>query len=85
MRMLAYGVTADSVDDYVRIGESIPIESLERFVKAVVAIFSDVYLRTPNNNDIAKLLTIGKNHGFPGILGSIDYMHWKWKNCPTAL
>lgn len=84
MRMLAYGVAADFVDDYVRIGESTAIESLERFVKVVVVIFSDVYLRTPNNNDIAKLLTIEKNRGFPRMLGSIDCMHWKWKNCPTV-
>ncbi|CAL5383835.1 unnamed protein product [Camellia sinensis] len=84
MRMLAYGVAADSVDDYVRIRESTAIESLQRFVQAVVAIFSDVYLRTPNKYDIAKLLEVGKNRGFPGMLGSIDCMHWKWKNCPTA-
>ncbi|CAL5413495.1 unnamed protein product [Camellia sinensis] len=84
MRMLAYGVAADSVDDYVRIGESTAIESLQRFVEAVVANFSDVYLRTPNKDDIAKLLEVGKNRGFPGMLRSIDCMHWKWKNCPTA-
>ncbi|XP_028068936.1 uncharacterized protein LOC114271522 [Camellia sinensis] len=73
MRMLAYGVAADSVDDYVRIGESTAIESLQRFVQAVVAIFSDVYLRAPNKDDIAKLLEVGKNRGFPGMLGSIDW------------
>ena len=84
MRMRAYGVAADFVDDYVRIGESTAIESLQRFVQAVVAIFSDVYLRAPNKDDIAKLLEMGKNRGFPGMLGSIDCMHWKWKNCPTA-
>ena len=39
IRMLAYGVAADVVDDYVRIGESTTIESLKRFVRAVVAIF----------------------------------------------
>jgi hypothetical protein len=30
--MLAYGVSADNVDDYVRIGESAAVECLERFV-----------------------------------------------------
>ncbi|KAF8388134.1 hypothetical protein HHK36_026800 [Tetracentron sinense] len=31
-----------------------------------------------------KLLAVGEHRGFPGMLGSIDCMHWKWKNCPTA-
>ncbi|XP_028091555.1 uncharacterized protein LOC114291873 [Camellia sinensis] len=84
MRMLAYGVVADSVDDYVRIGESTAIESLKHFVKAVVATFSERYLRSPNNDDISRLLAMGSNRRFPGMLGSIDCMHWKWKNCPTA-
>ena len=56
MRMLAYGIAADSVDDYVRIGESTAIESLKGFVKAVVAVFSDEYLKSPNDHDIARLL-----------------------------
>ncbi|KAF8397821.1 hypothetical protein HHK36_016746 [Tetracentron sinense] len=42
------------------------------------------YLRPPNNDDIARLLAVAENRGFPRMLGSIDYMHWKWKNCPTA-
>ncbi|XP_028092570.1 uncharacterized protein LOC114292742 [Camellia sinensis] len=84
MRMLAYGVAVDFVDDYVRIRESIAIESLQRFVEVVVAVFSNVYLRTPNKDDIAKLLAMEKNHGFPGMLGRIDCMHWKLKNCPTT-
>ncbi|KAI8011836.1 hypothetical protein LOK49_LG06G03430 [Camellia lanceoleosa] len=84
MRMLTYGIAADFVDDYVKIGENIAIESLQRFVRTVFTIFSDVYLRTPNKDDIAKLLEVGKNRGFPRMLRSIDCMYWKWKNCPTA-
>jgi hypothetical protein len=84
LRILAYGVVADSTDMYVRIGESTAIESLKKFVKAVVNIFSEEYLRSSNSNDIARLLAVNEKHGFPRMLGSIDYMHWKWKNCPTA-
>ncbi|XP_028096555.1 uncharacterized protein LOC114296459 [Camellia sinensis] len=83
--MLAYGVAADFMDKYVRIGESTAIESLKYFVKAVVDIFSNEHFRSPNSNDIAKLLVVGESCGFPGMMGSIDCMHWKWKNCPTTL
>ena len=50
----------------------------------MVAIFLEEYLRSPDNEDIARLLAHSQNRGFPGILGSIDCMHWKWKNCPIA-
>ena len=45
--MLAYGVSADFFDDYVRLGESTIIECFERFVKAVVDVVGDEYLRAP--------------------------------------
>ena len=83
-RMLAYGIPADATDEYVKIGESTTIECVKRFCRAVVEIFSEQYLRAPNANDVARLLEIGKRRGFPGMLGSLDCMHWKWKNCPTA-
>ncbi|XP_062195309.1 uncharacterized protein LOC133898645 [Phragmites australis] len=83
-RMLTYGVAADATDDYIRIAESTAVESLKRFVKAIVEIFGDEYLRSPNDNDTARLLAIGEQKGFPGMLGSIDCMHWKWKNYPAA-
>ncbi|GLT53669.1 hypothetical protein SLA2020_269260 [Shorea laevis] len=84
LRMLAYGVTADFMDEYLKIGEATVIESLKRFVQAVISIFSEEYLRSPNNKDIARLLAEGESRGFPGMLGSIDCMHWKWKNCPAS-
>ena len=84
LRMIAYGVAADFMDEYVWIGESTAIESLKKIVKEVVDIFSKEYLRSPNNEDIARLLVNGVRRGFPGMLRSIDCMHWKWKNCPTT-
>ena len=81
-RMITYGVPADLTDEYVRDGESTVLESLRRFVAAVVDIFEDEYLRYPNETDTARLLAMGERRGFPGMLGSIDCMHWMWKNCP---
>ncbi|KAK9067688.1 hypothetical protein SSX86_011799 [Deinandra increscens subsp. villosa] len=84
LRMMAYGVTGDFMDEYIRIGESTAMESVKKFSETLVRIFSDEYLRSPNANDITRLLGVAEERGFPGMLGSIDCMHWKWKNCPTA-
>ncbi|KAM5583103.1 hypothetical protein ABKV19_003162 [Rosa sericea] len=84
MRMLAYGIGADVVDDYLRIGESTAIEAMRRFVQAVIVVFGAEYLRRPTSDDISRVLLIGESRGFLGMLGSIDCMHWKWKNCPVA-
>ena len=82
--MLTYRVPADAADEYVHIGESTTIESLRRFVNAVIELFENEYLRSPNENDTARLLALGEERGFLGMLGSIDCMQWKWKNCPSA-
>ncbi|XP_052177493.1 uncharacterized protein LOC127791548 [Diospyros lotus] len=84
LRMLAYGSPADVVDEYVRISESTAVESLKRFVKAVVEVFGEQYLRRLNSIDIARLMTVAEQREFLGMLGSVDCMHWKWTNCPTA-
>jgi hypothetical protein len=70
--MLSYGVLADFMDQYIRIGESTIIQSLRRFVTAIVEVFGEEYLRSPNENDTSRLLAIGQRRGFPGILRSLD-------------
>ena len=75
--MLSYGVPANFMDQYIRIGESTIIESLRRFVRGIIEVFGDEYLRSPNEQDAARLLAIGECRGFPGMLGSIDCMHWE--------
>lgn len=84
LRMLCYGAPADSLDEYLRMSETVIIASMKKFCEAVIGVFGDKYLRKPNEEDITLLLEVGKERGFPGMLGSIDCMHWAWKNCPTA-
>ena len=84
MRMLAYGGPADAVDEYLKMGASTAREALIRFCEGVIECYGDQYLRSPNEDDLDRLLKTNAKRGFPGILGSIDCMHWEWKNCPTG-
>ncbi|CAJ2672776.1 unnamed protein product [Trifolium pratense] len=85
IRMLAYGGSADSVDDYLRIGETTTLKCVDKFTRGVISIFGAQYLRRPTTEDVERLLQMGEARGFPGMLGSIDCMHWEWKNCLVAL
>ncbi|CAN1298896.1 hypothetical protein LINPERPRIM_LOCUS23989, partial [Linum perenne] len=57
----------------------------KQFCRCIIEVFGSEYLRKPNSNDVQRLLQLHSEvHGFPGMLGSIDCMHWPWKNCPVA-
>ncbi|XP_059669482.1 uncharacterized protein LOC132314667 [Cornus florida] len=84
IRILAYEISADLCDKYIKISETTAVKSLKRFCDSVIAVYAGQYQRTPNEKDIARLLREGEEKGFPGMLGSIDCMHWVWKNCPTG-
>ncbi|XP_008226765.1 PREDICTED: uncharacterized protein LOC103326323 [Prunus mume] len=65
-------------------GKSTILESLVRFCDAVETLYTRDYLRRPIPRDLQRLLQKAESREFPGMIGSIDYMHWQWKNCPTA-
>ena len=49
-----------------------------------MSIYREEYLRRPNEADTRRLLEVAEDRGFPGMMGSLDCMHWSWKNCPIA-
>ena len=84
IRILTYGQSGDTYDEYLRLGESTALLCLENFTNGIIQLFGDEYLRRPTPEDLQRLLDVGEVRGFPGMIGSIDCMHWEWKNCPTA-
>lgn len=84
MRVLAYGTSADAHDEYLRMSATTTRTALINFVEGVISCFGGEYLRKPNGDDLVRLLHVGEERGFPGMIGSIDCMHWEWKNCPSG-
>ncbi|XP_071715302.1 uncharacterized protein [Rutidosis leptorrhynchoides] len=76
IRQLAYGVAPDAFDEYLH---------TENFCKSVLHLYSVKYMKRPNAHDVQRLISKHEEiHGFPGMLGSIDCIHWGWKNCPVS-
>ncbi|KAI5334043.1 hypothetical protein L3X38_024176 [Prunus dulcis] len=74
--MLAYGCSANSTDEYCRLSESTALECLQKFCSFIEAVYGQWYIRSPNPTDLYRLLHKASRRGFPGMLGSLDYMHW---------
>ena len=56
----------------------------QTILPGVVEMFRPEYLRSSNATDISRLLRKVNQCGFPRMLGSLDCMHWAWKNYPAA-
>ncbi|CAM8914580.1 unnamed protein product [Rhodiola kirilowii] len=84
IRMLAYSSCADQCAKLTRMGESTTLECLKKWCAQVVEHYKDRYPCSPNAADLSRLLPVAEQRGFPGMIGSIDCMHWEWKNCPTS-
>ena len=83
LRMLAYGVSSDSLDEYCRISATSARMCMQNFCRSMCEIFAGEYLRMPTLTDLIRIQTMSAARGFPGCIGSPDCMHWEWKNCPT--
>ncbi|CAL8168280.1 unnamed protein product [Prunus armeniaca] len=75
IRMLAYGASADQVDEIARMGKSTTLEALVRFFDAIETLYTRDYLRRPTPKDLQRLLQKAEAQGFLGMIGSVDCMH----------
>ena len=84
-RHIAYGTSADQLDEYLQISESTFLETRLAFCDIVLHEFENEYL-PPIDNALAKsLCKMHERIGWPGLLGSLDCSHWQWAKCPKSL
>ncbi|XP_070679120.1 uncharacterized protein [Malus domestica] len=84
LRMMAYASPADSMDETYGMSEFTCLDTLVEFCNTIVQLYKEEYLREPNQEDLDRLLRKAEDRGFPVMIGSLDCMHWNWKNCPTG-
>ncbi|CAL8082079.1 unnamed protein product [Prunus armeniaca] len=75
IRMLAYGSSANQVDEIAWMGKSTILESLVRFCYAVENLYTRDYLCRLTPRDLQRLLQKAESRGFLGMIG--DYGNWK--------
>jgi hypothetical protein len=84
LRQLAYGMTADSIDEYMKLGKTTALECVEYYCSGIIEYFGDEFLCRSTIADTQRLLAKAEERGFSSMLGSIDYMHWQWHNYPVG-
>ena len=65
IRMLAYGVPGDLIDEYVWMSYTC-LDSMYKFCKAVIAVFGPEYLTSPTVADTTRWLATNASRGFSG-------------------
>ena len=87
LKHLAYGCATNSWRDYFQMGESTGRLCVETFCKCVTEHpeLRARYLRPYSKHDAKRISSLHEQiHGVAGLLGSLDCMHVRWKNCPIA-
>jgi hypothetical protein len=71
-------MTADTTDEYQKLGKSTVIECLEYYCADIVECYGAEFLRRSTVVDTQYLLAKIEEHVFPVMLSCIDCMHWQW-------
>lgn len=73
--MLAYGLAADALDEYLQFPEDSVLLSTKSFCEQITNCFGSEYLRKPMESDRSRIMKMKAASGFPGCIGSIDCQH----------
>jgi hypothetical protein len=75
LRQLAYGMAANTIDEYLKLEKNAALECLEYYCSDIIECFGDEFLRHPTVTDTQRLLDKAEERGFSSMLGCIDCMH----------
>ena len=65
IKILGYGITLDTMDQYVCISESTTRDSMKHFVKAIHEVYEATYLKKPTQEDLLQQMEINRHRGWP--------------------
>jgi hypothetical protein len=64
LRQLAFGMDADTIDEYLKLEKTTVLECLEYYCSGIIACFRDEFLRRPTVIDTQHLLAKTEERGF---------------------
>lgn len=86
LNQLCLGIAPEHTGKYFQIGETVARESKIKLCQAICELYREDWLRTPDTEEgVKSLMKLHEEmHELPGMIGSIDCVHWYWEGCPVA-
>ncbi|CAM9839607.1 unnamed protein product [Heterosigma akashiwo] len=75
-----YNMAPDSFDENLKLSKNSVNNALLKFLDSLEESFGEQYIRRPTPADLERIFAESKKNGFPGYLGSLDRMRWRWHN-----
>lgn len=79
-RQLACGIILDILEENIRMISGTGLQC-----GAIIEIYGEEYLRTPTRLELDNFLAVNQERSFPGMIGSIDCMHWETWNAEMCI
>ena len=84
LRKLSIGCSSDLLEEMLDISRAVVDESLTKFCSAIIELYGPEYLRKPTEEDVRRIAAKYASLGWPGLLGSLDCMHYEWRAAPKG-
>lgn len=85
LRLLGRGLTLDDIEDLSCIPSSTVWLCFHQFISKFSEVMRPLHIKLPVGNELKEVMDCYNRMGFPGVIGSVDSTHLKWKRCPVEL